>query len=455
MANSLETTSAGSNTASSNPFPPPLPTGRPRVVVIGAGFGGLSVARGLAGERVQVTVVDRTNHHLFQPLLYQVAMAGLSPAEIAWPIRSILRRDENAAVVLAEVKGIDLQARTVLLNEESLSYDFLVVAAGGKTSYYGHKEWEAFAPGLKDLDDAVEIRRRVLLAFEAAERETHPDELQKLLTFVVVGGGPTGVELAGALAELANYVLARDFRRINPHSTRVMLIEGGERVLGAFSPEVSAKALEQLQQLGVQVQLKARVTRIDENGVYLGDQFIPSRTIIWGAGIEASPLGKLLAAPVDRMGRVIVEPDLTIPNHKEVFVIGDMANYSHQTGSPLPGVSPVAMQQGEMVAKNIMAALNNKPYGTFQYVDKGSMATIGRSRAVAQMGKLELSGFMAWMAWLLVHIFFLIGFRNRAVVLFNWTWSYFTYGRGARLITGRVVDPEEARRRAEKIQGER
>lgn len=455
MANSDEESAPLPVEPSTQAFPPVLPTGRPRVVVIGGGFGGLSVARSLTDARVQVTVVDRTNHHLFQPLLYQVAMAGLSPAEIAWPIRSILRQEENASVILAEVKHIDLQRRTITLNEESLSYDYLVVAAGSKTSYYGHPEWEAFAPGLKDLDDAVEIRRRVLLAFEAAERETDPEELQKLLTFVVVGGGPTGVELAGALAELANHVLSQDFRRINPHSTRVMLIEGGDRVLGAFSKDVSAAALEQLHELGVQVQLKVRVTKIDENGVYLGDQFIPSRTIIWGAGIEASPLAKMLGVPTDRAGRVIVEKDLTIPHHKEVFVIGDMANYSHQTGSPLPGVSPVAMQMGEAVARNIIAATKNQPYESFHYIDKGSMATIGRSRAVAQIGKLEMRGFTAWMAWLLVHIFFLIGFRNRFTVLFNWTWSYFTYGRGARLITGRVVDPEAARRRAEKVLGVR
>lgn len=433
--------------------PSSSPQTLPKVVVIGAGFGGLSVARALAGAPVQVTVVDRTNHHLFQPLLYQVAMAGLSPAEIAWPIRSILSRDPQAQVLLAEVTGIDLAAQKVILHEDVLSFDYLVVAAGGRTSYYGHPEWEAFAPGLKDLDDAVDIRRRVLLAFEAAERETDPDMLQKLLTFVVVGGGPTGVELAGALAELAKFVLARDFRRINPLSTRVILIEGGDRILGSFSESVSAKALEQLVELGVEVRLKARVSNIDQRGVYLGDQLIPSHTVIWGAGVEGSPLGKLLGAPVDRAGRVLINPDLTIPNHSNVFVIGDLAAFLHQAGplkgQPLPGVSPVAMQQGRLVAENILRTLKGQPYQTFEYVDKGSMATIGRKRAVAAMGKLELSGFMAWMAWLLVHIFFLIGFRNRAIVLFSWTWSYFTYGRGARLITGRIVEPEQAQERAQ------
>ena len=429
---------------------------RPKVVVVGAGFGGLSVARALAGQAlngsavditaVDITVVDRTNHHLFQPLLYQVAMAGLSPAEIAWPVRSILRKDEGCQVLLDEVTGLELTQRKVYLKRDTLQYDFLVLACGGKTGYFGHPEWEVLAPGLKNLDDAVEIRRRVLLAFEAAERETNPDELQRLLTFVVVGGGPTGVELAGALAELARFVLATDFKRINPKSTRVILIEGGERVLGAFSPPLSAKALAQLQELGVDVRLSARVTDISPLGVTTGSEFIPSRTVIWGAGVEASPLGKALEVPLDRAGRVIVEEDCSIPGHPEVFVIGDMACFKGPDGKPLPGVSPVAMQQGRAVADAILKTLAGKPRAPFRYLDKGSMATIGRSRAVAQLGSLELSGMLAWLAWLVVHIFFLIGFRNRAAVLFNWTWSYLTYGRGARLITGGALEPGSPKR---------
>lgn len=418
-----------------------------RVVVVGAGFGGLSVVQALAGKPVHVTLVDRTNHHLFQPLLYQVATAGLSPAEIAWPVRSIVSHLPNAQVLLAEVKGFDLQARKVLLHEDSLSYDSLVVAAGGRTTYFGHPEWEALAPGLKDLDDAVEIRRRVLLAFEAAERETHPDELARLMTFVVVGGGPTGVELAGALAELSRHVLARDFRRINPSSARILLIEGGERVLASFSEQVSAAALAQLHELGVEVRLKTRVSNITPDGIQLGADFLPCRTVIWGAGVEASPLGKLLGAPLDRAGRVLIEPTLHIPGDPNVFVIGDMAAFTHQTGQPLPGVSPVAMQQGRHVAALIEGRLKGLPDTPFVYFDKGSMATIGRRRAVAQLGKLELRGMMAWLSWLLVHLVFLIGFKNRAVVLFNWTWSYFTYGRGARLITGRLLEPEHTRQR--------
>jgi NADH dehydrogenase len=413
----------------------------PHVVIVGAGFGGLTAAQKLKKTPVRITIVDRTNHHLFQPLLYQVAMAGLSPGDIAAPIRSILRGQQNVTVLLAEVTSIDLAAHQIKTTEGELAYDYLILAAGGRTSYFGHDEWEQFAPGLKDLDDAVEIRRRVLLAFEAAERETDPARRRELMTFVVVGGGPTGVELAGAIAELSKFVLARDFRSIHPEAADIILLEGGERILPSFAPELSVSAERQLAELGVKVRTRAIVTGISPEGVHLGAEFLPSPTIIWGAGVSATSLTSTLDVPRDRGGRLIVEPDLTLPGYKNVFAIGDMVSFTHQTGAPLPGVSPVAMQMGRKVAENIERALEGQPYSEFHYHDKGSMATIGRSRAIAEMGNLKLSGFLAWMAWLLVHIFFLIGFRNRAVVMFNWAWSYFTYERGARLITGRWLTP--------------
>jgi len=409
----------------------------PHIVIIGAGFGGLTAARALKRAPVRVTLIDRTNHHLFQPLLYQVAMAGLSPADIAAPIRSILRKQKNAMVLLAEAIGVDFEKRVVNLRDGNVSYDYLILATGGRTSYFGHDEWEKFAPGLKDLDDAVEIRRRVLLAFEAAEKEADPQRRRELLTFVVVGGGPTGVELAGAIAELARFVLARDFRTINPREAVILLLEGGPRILEGFTPDLSESAMRQLAELGVNVRLNAKVTNIDECGAYLGDELIKSATVLWGAGVRATTFTQNLGAPLDRGGRILVEPDLTVPGHTEVFAIGDMVTFMHQGGKPLPGVSPVAIQMGEHTAKNIRRALEGKPYEKFHYFDKGSMATIGRSAAIAQIGKLHLSGLMAWLAWLLVHIFFLIGFRNRIAVIFNWAWSYFTYERGARLITGR------------------
>jgi len=408
----------------------------PHVVIIGAGFGGLTAAQSLKRAPVRITIVDRTNHHLFQPLLYQVAMAGLSPADIAAPIRSVLRKQKNVTVLLDEAVEVNFSEQTVYLRDSKLKYDYLVLATGGRTSYFGHDEWERFAPGLKDLDDAVEIRRRVLMAFEAAEKETDPERRRELMTFVVVGGGPTGVELAGAIAELARFVLARDFRSIHPEEAEILLLEGGPRILPSFAPDLSESAQRQLANLGVRVRTGAQVTNIDERGVYLGAEKIRAATVIWGAGVRATALTARLGAPLDRAGRILINRDLTVPGHHNVFAIGDMI-YLEQDGKPLPGVSPAAMQMGRCVARNIRNDLAGKPYEEFRYFDKGSLATIGRKAAIAELGKLHLSGFIAWMAWLMVHIFFLIGFRNRFAVIFNWAWSYFTYQRGARLITGR------------------
>jgi NADH:ubiquinone reductase (H+-translocating) len=395
-------------------------------------------------------VVDRTNHHLFQPLLYQVAMAGLSPAEIAQPIRSILARQENTTVLLADVVKVDLAEKSLALADgEVLKYDFLVLATGAKTAYFGHPEWERFAPGLKALDDAVEIRRRVLLAFETAERaapepptggETDAATRRELLTFVVIGAGPTGVEMAGAISELAKYALSEDFRAISPGEARVVLVEGGERVLPAMPTDLSERAREQLVDLGVELRMGARVTGIDAHGVLLGDERLAAATVVWAAGVEATPLTRTLDVPLDKQGRVLVARDLSLPGHSEVFAIGDMARLD-QDGAPLPGISPVAMQEAEFVAAQIARDRANSPRQEFRYHDKGSMATIGRSRAVAQMGKIHLSGFIAWLAWLTVHIWYLIGFRSRIVVLITWTWSYLTYRRGARLITPRTWEP--------------
>ncbi|HEX3853829.1 MAG TPA: NAD(P)/FAD-dependent oxidoreductase [Polyangiaceae bacterium] len=409
-----------------------------RVLVIGGGFGGIAATKALAHVPVHVTLLDRSNHYLFQPLLYQVAMAGLAPNEIASPIRSVLRHVDNARVLLAEVTSIDLAERRVFTREcTALDYDYLVLAPGAVNSYFGHEDWPHVAPGLKDLDDAVEIRRRVLLAFEAAEREPDPTAQRQHLTFVVIGGGPTGVELAGAIAELATFVLARDFRAIKPDATRVVLIEGGPRVLATFAPELSERATQSLHEMGVEVRVDARVTAIDEQGVAIGDARIDASTVLWAAGVRASPLCEHLGLPVDRSGRVKVEADCSVPGRPEVFVIGDAANFTPAGGSePLPGVSPVAMQQGRFVARMIERSIEKRERGAFVYLDKGSMATIGRRRAVASVGRLHLSGFIAWLAWLTVHIFYLIDFRNRVVVLFDWAWSYFTYQRGSRLITG-------------------
>jgi NADH dehydrogenase len=422
---------------------------RKRVIVVGGGFGGISVVKALSQAPVHITLLDRSNHHLFQPLLYQVAMAGLGPSEIAAPIRGVLRHVDNARVLLAEVTGADLAARRIFTREcAPFDYDFLVLAPGAVNSYFGHDDWAHTAPGLKDLDDAIEIRRRVLLAFEAAERETDTVAQRKYLTFVVIGGGPTGVELAGAIAELATFVLSRDFRAIKSDATRVVLIEGGPRVLASFDPDISRRALDSLHEMGVEVRLGARVTDIDAQGVALGNDRIDAATVLWAAGVRASPLCERLGLAVDRSGRVNVEQDCSVPGHPEVFCIGDAANFT-PTGETqsLPGVSPVAMQQGRFVARAIQRAIDQREPGVFKYLDKGSMATIGRRRAVAAVGKLHLSGLLAWLAWLTVHIFYLIDFRNRVVVLFDWAWSYFTYQRGSRLITGHRLEagaPERA-----------
>ena len=409
---------------------------KPHIVIIGGGFGGIKVAQSLKNADVKITLVDRTNHHLFQPLLYQVAMAGLSPAEIASPLRSILRKQKNITVVLDEVLSINLTTHNITMSNGEVKYDYLVLATGVENSYFGNNHWARHAVGLKDLDEAIEIRRRVLVAFEEAEREQNAERQHKLLTFVVIGGGPTGVELAGTLAELARYVLKRDFRTINPASTRVILVERGDRILVSFPKTLSIKATEQLKHLGVEVLTGVGVTDITAEGVHLGDTFIPSATVLWGAGVQSTAITKTLGVELDRAGRVIIEPDLSIKDHPEVYVIGDAACFTHQTGQPLPGVAPVAMQQGVIAAQNILNTIDKKPREKFHYVDKGSMATIGRSAAVAYAETLEFSGFLAWIMWLTVHIMFLISFHNRFIVFFQWIWSYFTYKRGARLITG-------------------
>ncbi len=409
----------------------------PHVVILGAGFGGLQAALGLKDAPVRVTVVDRHNHHLFQPLLYQVATAALSPADIAYPIRSILRHQRNADVLLAEAIGVDPARRELVLRDGRLGYDFLILAAGARHAYFGHDEWEAHAPGLKSLEDALEIRRRILLAFEEADRESSPDRRRALLTFAIVGGGPTGVELAGAIAEISRHVLVDDFRHIDPREARILLVEAGPRILPAYTEETSRRAETALRERGVEVRTGAPVTRVEEGGVRLGAEAIAAATVIWAAGVAASPIADALGQGLDRNGRVPVEPDLSVPGHPEIFVIGDLA-LLHQGGRPLPGLSPVAMQQGRYVARVIAARLRGGNFPRFHYVDKGSMAVIGRSSAVAEFGGLRLKGFVAWLAWCFVHIFYLIGFRNRFIVMFEWAWAYASYQRGARLITGDI-----------------
>jgi len=408
-----------------------------RIVIVGCGFGGLAAAMRLARSPLHVTVIDRNNHHLFQPLLYQVATAGLSPADIAAPIRSILRRPKNMDVLLGEVTGIDLQNQCVLLHERTLSYDYLVVTTGARHSYFGHPEWEQFAPGLKSIQDATNIRTRILLAFEQAENENHEQTRKALLTFVIVGAGPTGVELAGAIAELAHVTLASDFRHIDPRSAQVLLLEAGPKILSSFPDVLSTKAQCALENLGVLVRLNARVEDVSEDGVVASGERIYARTVIWAAGVVASPAGQWLNADMDSAGRVKVTPDLSLPGHPNVFVIGDTATTSGVDGRPLPGVASVAMQQGayvgEVIARELRGAHGERL--PFHYVDKGNLATIGRSSAVAAIGRLNLSGFLAWVIWLVVHIFYLIGFRNRLLVLIQWVWAYMTFQRGARLIT--------------------
>lgn len=409
---------------------------KPRVVIIGGGFGGLKAARQLRKADVSVTLIDRKNHHTFQPLLYQVATAGLSPGEIAAPIRWILHSQKNVEVLLGEVTSFDLERKLVWIADDEIPYDYLIVAAGASHAYFGHDEWEPLAPGLKTIEDATEIRRRVLLAFELAERDAARGMPPGELNFVVVGAGPTGVELAGTLAEIARHVLANEFRTIDPKHTRVLLVEGGPRVLASYPEKLSHSAERQLAKLGVEVRNSTLVTGIEPGRVRFGDTWFPAAVTLWAAGVAASPLGKLLGGPTDRAGRVQVQRDLSIPGHPDVFVIGDLASMVDANGKLLPGVAPVAMQQGVAASKNVLRLVRGEPTEPFYYHDKGSLATIGRAAAVADFGKLQMSGFFAWMAWLFIHILFLIGFRNRLIVMIQWAWSYITYERGARLITG-------------------
>jgi len=405
-----------------------------RVIIIGGGFAGLAAAKGLADKNLDVTLIDRTNHHLFQPLLYQVATAGLSPANIAQPLRFILREAENIRVLWSEVIGIDVGQRSVTTKDDTYPYDFLVVATGARHSYFGHPEWEQYAPGLKTLEDAVEIRRRIFTAFEIAEKAKTVEEQQTALTFVVIGGGPTGVEMGGAIGELSRQALKRDFRNIDPSLSRVILIDASDRILSSFDEELAAAAYDDLSELGVDVRVKQKVTHIDPTGVTVGGEHIGARTVIWAAGNVASPLGKMIGE-VDRPGRVLVQPDLSIAGHPEIFALGDMANFSHDHGQPLPGVSPVAIQMGQLCAKNILALASGGTTKTFHYHDKGSMATIGRNRAIADLHFMKITGFPAWLAWLFVHLAFLVGLRNQFLVFAQWIYSYFTFGKAARLIT--------------------
>jgi NADH:ubiquinone reductase (H+-translocating) len=415
---------------------------RPHVLILGGGFAGLYAAKALRRAPVRVTVVDRRNHHLFQPMLYQVATAALNPSDIASPIRSVLRRSKNTEVLLAEASEIDVGARRVRFTDgTSESYDYLIVGTGAHHSYFGHDQWAALAPGLKSLEDALEIRRRVLLAFERAERETDTVRRHALLTFVVVGGGPTGVEMAGAVAEIRSYALKRDFRHIDPTEATVLLLEGGPRLLPAYPPSLSNEAKRELRRLGVEVRTDTFVTDVRPGAVEAAGWVIPTQTVIWAAGNMASPLLKSLHAPLDRIGRAIVEPDCSIPGHPEVFVLGDAAAFNHQEGGTLPGLCPVAIQMGEYAARTIRGDLAGRPRRPFHYWDKGQLAVIGRGQAVADIWKLHFGGFLAWLAWIFVHIFFLIGFRNRVMVLLEWAWSYLTFGRGARLITGERDGP--------------
>lgn len=412
------------------------------VVIVGGGFGGLATARALGEQDVKVTLLDRQNYHLFQPLLYQVATAGLSPGDIASPIRNLVAEHSNVTVRMAEVTGVELTAKRVLLGDGSaLAYDSLVLAAGVRHSYFGKGSWEGDAPGLKTLDDALEIRRRVLMAFENAEQEPDPARREAWLTFVVVGGGPTGVELAGAISELARFSVADDFRTFDPRTVKVVLVEAGARVLAAFDPTLSSKALASLERLQVDVRLQTRVQDVSSEGVRLPDGFLPAKTVLWAAGVEAPGWTKQLGVEVDRSGRLTVGVDLSIPQHPDAYVIGDLACFPTPDGGSLPGLAPVALQQGEHVAKVIAASRAGAPRPPFAYLDKGIMATVGRASGIAQSGPLRLSGMLGWLAWLFIHLIFLIGFRNRAVVLFQWAWAWFTYGRGARLITGTTPVP--------------
>jgi len=406
-------------------------------VILGGGFGGLSAAKTLANKPVRVTLLDRTNHHLFQPLLYQVATAGLNPADIAQPIRHILRDAGNITVVLAEVSSIDPSSKRLLTPQgRSFTYDYLIVAAGARHSYFGHDQWEGNAPGLKTLEDALELRRRILGAFETAEMAETEELRRSAQTFVIVGAGPTGVEMAGAIAELARHALAADFRNIDARKTQVILLDAAPRILPTFAEDLSASALKQLRHMGVDVRTNKTVKELNTEGVTIDGEFIPSRTVVWAAGNTASPLARELGAPTDRAGRVLVNPDLSVPNHPEIYAIGDIASFTHQTGTTLPGVSPVAIQMGRRAGQNILAQIDRRPTRPFKYFDKGSMATIGRNRAVVDLKFARFGGFLAWLSWLFVHLIFLIGLRNKTLVFLEWAWAYFTYSHGARLIYG-------------------
>jgi NADH:ubiquinone reductase (H+-translocating) len=423
---------------------------RPKVVIIGAGFAGLQAAKELADEPVEVTIVDRQNHHLFQPLLYQVATAALNPSDIAIPIRSILRKRKNIRVVLGEAKRIDPERNIVELKDGELEYDHLVIATGATHSYFGNDAWAQHAPGLKTIDDALEIRRRMLLAFEAAERESEPEIQKEWMTFAIVGAGPTGVELAGSISEIARHTLRRDFRRIDPSSTRVVLIEAMPRVLPPYPEKLSRSAKKQLEELDVEVRTETMVREIHEGRLVFEDGELRARTILWAAGVRASSLARCLDTALDKAGRVEVSPDLTAPGHENIWVAGDLAHFE-QDGEMVPGIAPAAIQQGRHAARNILRRLEGEPAEPFRYRDKGTMATIGRAAAVAKIGRFEIGGWFAWMLWLGVHIFFLIGFRNRFQVLLQWAWAYLTWTRGARLITGQVAIEEEIEDPVEKV----
>ncbi|HEV3039957.1 MAG TPA: NAD(P)/FAD-dependent oxidoreductase [Candidatus Angelobacter sp.] len=407
----------------------------PSVVIVGGGFAGINAAKALAKAPVKVTLVDRKNHHTFQPLLYQVALGVLSPAEIASPIRTVLKQARNVEVLLGQVTGFDLEKRLVKMDDLHLPYDYLIVAAGATHAYFGHPEWERIAPGLKTIEDATGIRRRILLAFEVAERESIAQGKHRDLIFVVIGAGPTGVELAGAISDISRRYMEQEFRGIDPRQARVILLEGGPRVLPSFPEDLSASAHKQLTELGVEVRTQTMVTNIEPNQVSVGDEKIPASVVLWGAGVSASPLGKMLGSETDRAGRVLVNPDLSVSGHPEAFVIGDLAAAKSKDGKWTPGVAPAAIQMGKFAARQIRRSLEGQAREMFSYLNKGTLATIGRSKAVADLGKLHFSGYFAWLAWLFVHLLFLIGFRNRFLVMIEWAWAYITYNNSARLIT--------------------
>jgi NADH dehydrogenase len=423
--------------------------GAHRVVIIGGGFGGLAAAQSLRRSPVQVTLIDRHNYHLFQPLLYQVATGSLSPANVAAPLRNILKRQKNTEVLLAEAVNIDAASRRVILSDGAIEYDTLILATGSSHQYFGHDDWEQFAPGLKNVEDATDMRRRILLAFESAEREPDPDKIRAMLTFVIVGGGPTGVELAGALGEIAHDTLLDDFRRIDTKQARIFLVEGTNHILPSYPEKLSESARKQLERLGVTVRTGAFVTDVRGDGVTIKEadhtEFVPSHTVLWAAGVQSSPLGRMLAnstgAKLDKAGRVIVEPDLTVPGHPEIFVIGDLANFSHQGGKPLPGVAQPAIQEGHYAARAIQNRLRGESTPPFHYRDKGNLAVIGRFAAVADLNWLRLSGLPAWLIWIFVHLLYIVEFQSRLLIMIQWAWLYFTYDRSARLITGKQSLP--------------